>query len=122
MPGLEGQGRSEGHVLNVTTQFLVEKIRERQRLVYEVEARGGTVPEELKEYVVPASLALSPPPSSSTNMATCYRAARIDVTKMNLDHIPGAKPPRNWSPNEDEEEAHEQSQSVPGPSESQERP
>lgn len=51
MPGLEGQGRSEGHVLNVTVQFMVEKILERQNLIAQIEARGGTVSDELKEYV-----------------------------------------------------------------------
>lgn len=51
MPGLEGQGRSEGHVLNVTVQFMVEKLIERRNLINEIEARGGTVSDELKEYV-----------------------------------------------------------------------
>lgn len=49
VPGLEGQGRSEGHVLNVTVQFILEKIEERRQLVEQIEARGGAVSDELKE-------------------------------------------------------------------------
>lgn len=51
VPGLEGQGRSEGHVLNVSVQFILEQIQERRRLVEQVEARGGVVSDELKAYV-----------------------------------------------------------------------
>ncbi|KAJ4421883.1 hypothetical protein N0V82_003483 [Gnomoniopsis sp. IMI 355080] len=47
LPGLEGQGRSEGVVLNETTKLLLEAIIERKRLVAEVERRGGVVPEHL---------------------------------------------------------------------------
>jgi hypothetical protein len=49
VPGLEGQGRSEGHVLNVTVQFILEKIEERRQLVEQIEARGGHVSDEMKE-------------------------------------------------------------------------
>ncbi|KAK7743629.1 hypothetical protein SLS53_004164 [Cytospora paraplurivora] len=49
VPGLEGQGRSEGHVLNVTVQFILEKIEERRQLVEQIEARGGVVSDELKQ-------------------------------------------------------------------------
>ena len=48
VPGLEGQGRSEGHVLNVSVQFILEQIQERRRLVEQIEARGGVVSDELK--------------------------------------------------------------------------
>lgn len=51
VPGLEGQGRSEGHVLNVSVQFILEQIEERRRLVEQVEARGGVVSDELKACV-----------------------------------------------------------------------
>lgn len=51
VPGLEGQGRSEGHVLNVSVQFILEQIEERRRLVEQVEARGGVVSDDLKAYV-----------------------------------------------------------------------
>lgn len=48
VPGLEGQGRSEGHVLNETTRQLLDAIDERKRLVAEIERRGGAVPDHLK--------------------------------------------------------------------------
>jgi hypothetical protein len=51
VPGLEGQGRSEGHVLNVSVQFILEQIQERRRLVEQIEAKGGVVSDELKTYV-----------------------------------------------------------------------
>lgn len=51
VPGLEGQGRSEGHVLNVSVQFILEQVQERRRLVEQIEARGGVVSDELKAYV-----------------------------------------------------------------------
>lgn len=49
VPGLEGCGRSEGHVLNVSVQFIMDKLAERRELVEQIEARGGAVPAELKE-------------------------------------------------------------------------
>lgn len=61
VPGLEGQGRSEGHVLNVSVQFILEQIQERRRLVEQVEARGGVVSDELKAYVTHIKVALSCP-------------------------------------------------------------
>lgn len=67
VPGLEGQGRSEGHVLNVSVQFILEQVQERRRLVEQIEARGGVVSDELKAYVkhelacfLPPSPAFSP--------------------------------------------------------------
>lgn len=53
VPGLEGQGRSEGHVLNVSVQFILEQVQERRRLVEQIEARGGVVSDEMKAYVTP---------------------------------------------------------------------
>lgn len=43
VPGLEGQGRSEGLVLQRTVEFMKKAIEERQRLIREIESRGGTV-------------------------------------------------------------------------------
>ncbi len=43
VPGLEGQGRSEGLVLKRTVEFMNETIEERRRLIREIEARGGKV-------------------------------------------------------------------------------
>lgn len=48
MPGLEGQGRSEGLVLKKTVDFMREKIEERRIIVADIEAKGGEVDEELK--------------------------------------------------------------------------
>lgn len=62
VPGLEGQGRSEGHVLNVSVQFILEQIQERRRLVEQIEARGGVVPDELKAYATPKSASYGPLP------------------------------------------------------------
>lgn len=50
VPGLEGQGRSEGVVLQRTAEFLHEQLSENQRLADELEMRGGEVPEHLKMY------------------------------------------------------------------------
>ncbi|KUI60481.1 hypothetical protein VM1G_05916 [Cytospora mali] len=63
VPGLEGQGRSEGHVLNVTVQYILEKIEERRQLVEQIEARGGVVSDEMKEPL------------------------RLDLNKVNLEHL-----------------------------------
>jgi len=48
VPGLEGQGRSEGLVLQRTIQFMRDQLAENQRMVEEIERRGGEVPERLK--------------------------------------------------------------------------
>lgn len=48
MPGLEGQGRSEGVVLKQTVEFMQAKLRERAELVAEIERRGGSVDEGLR--------------------------------------------------------------------------
>ncbi|KAK9788342.1 putative BHLH domain-containing protein [Seiridium cardinale] len=51
VPGLEGQGRSEGLVLNRTVEYMREQLQVRRRLVLEREARGEVVDEKLREYV-----------------------------------------------------------------------
>jgi heteromeric Ino2p/Ino4p transcription factor len=51
IPGMEGQGRSEGLVLKRTVEYMREQLEQRRRLVQEREARGEVVDEKLKEYV-----------------------------------------------------------------------
>ncbi|KEZ42319.1 hypothetical protein SAPIO_CDS5481 [Scedosporium apiospermum] len=48
VPGLEGQGRSEGLVLKRTVQFMRDQLAENQRMVEEIESHGGDVPEKFK--------------------------------------------------------------------------
>jgi hypothetical protein len=48
VPGLEGQGRSEGLVLKRTVDFMREKIEERRVIVEQIEKAGGVVDEKLK--------------------------------------------------------------------------
>lgn len=48
VPGLEGQGRSEGLVLQRTVKYMREQLEERRKIVERVEAAGGTVDEEMK--------------------------------------------------------------------------
>jgi heteromeric Ino2p/Ino4p transcription factor len=45
VPGLEGQGRSEGIVLSKTVEYVKEQIEERKRLVKELDERGVAVDE-----------------------------------------------------------------------------
>lgn len=62
VPGLEGQGRSEGLVLKRTVEFMREKIEERREIVEQIEQAGGEVDEKLKRSVLslqPATLLLS---------------------------------------------------------------
>ncbi|KAI1818267.1 hypothetical protein GGS20DRAFT_348921 [Poronia punctata] len=49
VPGLEGQGRSEGLVLKRTVEYIREQLILRRNLVEAAEARGEHVPPELKE-------------------------------------------------------------------------
>lgn len=49
VPGLEGQGRSEGMVLNKVVEFARGKLEERQVLVKEVEANGGVIEDGMKK-------------------------------------------------------------------------
>ena len=48
VPGIAGQGRSEGLVLQRTVEFIREQIKERQALVDRVEQAGGEVDDRLK--------------------------------------------------------------------------
>ncbi|KAI9172165.1 hypothetical protein HJFPF1_01658 [Paramyrothecium foliicola] len=48
VPGLEGQGRSEGLVLKRTVDYMREQLAERQAMVSRIEASGGQVDERLK--------------------------------------------------------------------------
>lgn len=48
VPGLEGQGRSEGVVLRKTVDFMRLKLQERRDLVAEIEKKGGKVDESLR--------------------------------------------------------------------------
>lgn len=52
VPGLEGQGRSEGLVLKRTVEFMREKIEERRGIVEQIEKAGGEVDEKLKRFVI----------------------------------------------------------------------
>ncbi|KAI0975127.1 hypothetical protein F4678DRAFT_484845 [Xylaria arbuscula] len=49
VPGLEGYGRSEGHVLKETVLYIREQLRRRRDLIAAAEARGENVPDKLKE-------------------------------------------------------------------------
>lgn len=51
VPGLEGQGRSEGLVLSRTVVYMREQLEVRRMLIQEREARGEVVDEKFKEYV-----------------------------------------------------------------------
>ncbi|KAL2370900.1 helix-loop-helix DNA-binding domain-containing protein [Blastomyces gilchristii SLH14081] len=48
VPGLEGQGRSEGVVLRKTVDFMQMKLQERKELVEEIEKRGGSPEDALR--------------------------------------------------------------------------
>jgi heteromeric Ino2p/Ino4p transcription factor len=52
VPGMEGQGRSEGLVLKRTVEHMREQMEQRRQLVQEREARGEVVEERLKEHVL----------------------------------------------------------------------
>lgn len=62
MPGLEGQGRSEGLVLKRTVDFMRQKLDERRVMIERIENAGGRVDDELKKCRVP-----SPDPSLAGN-------------------------------------------------------
>ncbi|KAL8393557.1 hypothetical protein RB595_003340 [Gaeumannomyces hyphopodioides] len=49
VPGLEGQGRSEGIVLKRTVDFMRDQLEERRRLVQAIEERGGHVDDSVKK-------------------------------------------------------------------------
>ncbi|KAM5453436.1 hypothetical protein MaudCBS49596_002638 [Microsporum audouinii] len=48
VPGLAGQGRSEGMVLRKTVDFMHLKVQERKDLIEEIEQRGGRVDDRLR--------------------------------------------------------------------------
>ncbi|KAK2073764.1 hypothetical protein P8C59_008014 [Phyllachora maydis] len=48
VPGLEGQGRSEGLVLNRTVEFMREKLEERRQMIERLELAGHPVDDALK--------------------------------------------------------------------------
>jgi hypothetical protein len=48
VPGLEGQGRSEGVVLRKTVEFIHQKLQERRDLMLEIEQRGGKIDESMR--------------------------------------------------------------------------
>jgi hypothetical protein len=49
VPGLEGQGRSEGIVLKRTVDFMRDQLEERRQLVQAIEQRGGHVDDAIKK-------------------------------------------------------------------------
>lgn len=49
VPGLEGQGRSEGLVLKRTVEYMRQQLDEREKMITEVEKKGGHVDPKLKE-------------------------------------------------------------------------
>lgn len=51
VPGLTGQGRSEGMVLRKTVDFIHVKLQERQELIEEIEKRGGKVDDRIRNPV-----------------------------------------------------------------------
>ncbi|KAJ4237033.1 Transcription factor [Fusarium solani] len=48
VPGLEGQGRSEGLVLKRTVDYMREQLSERQTIIDRIEQAGGDVDEKHK--------------------------------------------------------------------------
>lgn len=48
VPGLEGQGRSEGLVLKRTVEYMRQQISERQEMIQRIEQSGGAVDHELR--------------------------------------------------------------------------
>ncbi|EQK99362.1 Helix-loop-helix DNA-binding protein [Ophiocordyceps sinensis CO18] len=57
VPGLEGQGRSEGLVLKRTAEFMLMQLEERRAMIERIEQAGGRVDDELKKCAMPASTA-----------------------------------------------------------------
>ncbi|PNP58728.1 hypothetical protein THARTR1_01744 [Trichoderma harzianum] len=49
VPGLEGQGRSEGLVLKRTVDYMREQIVQRQALIERIEQAGGSVDPKYKK-------------------------------------------------------------------------
>ncbi|KYK56743.1 uncharacterized protein DCS_03749 [Drechmeria coniospora] len=51
VPGLEGQGRSEGLVLKRTVEYMRQQVAERRAMIEQIERLGGQVDNELKKPV-----------------------------------------------------------------------
>ncbi|KAI8719501.1 BHLH domain-containing protein [Fusarium sp. LHS14.1] len=51
VPGLEGQGRSEGLVLKRTVDYMREQLSERQAIIDRIEQAGGDVDEKHKRAI-----------------------------------------------------------------------
>lgn len=87
VPGLEGQGRSEGLVLGRTVEYMREQLEVRRKLVQEREARGEVVDEKFKEYVPfsPHQLA------RLVSLTDPYRPLKILERLEELDRIRGPK-------------------------------
>jgi len=49
VPGLQGQARKEGHVLELTNQYLKVQLAERRRLIDQMDQAGIAVPGELRK-------------------------------------------------------------------------
>ncbi len=49
VPGLKGQGRSEGLVLKTTVDYIKEQLKVRRELVHNLEGEGKDVDEKYKE-------------------------------------------------------------------------
>ena len=49
MPGLEGQGRSEGLVLKRTVEYMRQQLEERRAIIDRIEKAGGQVDDEVKK-------------------------------------------------------------------------
>ena len=49
VPGLEGQGRSEGLVLKKTVDYIGEQLAQRRELVARLEREGHEVPQKYRE-------------------------------------------------------------------------
>lgn len=49
VPGLEGQGRSEGLVLKRTVDYMRQQLDEREAMIGQIEGAGGQVDPKLKE-------------------------------------------------------------------------
>lgn len=52
VPGLEGQGRSEGLVLKKTVDYMREQMEVRRQLIRDKESRGEFVSDEMREPVI----------------------------------------------------------------------
>ncbi|KAI9854502.1 MAG: hypothetical protein M1824_000313 [Vezdaea acicularis] len=50
VPGLEGKGRSEQIVLKNTVDYMRKTVEDRKRLIADVEAKGGVVSPELRNF------------------------------------------------------------------------